>query len=482
MKKKLSTILAIMLVLTSFVGCAEDSEEITVPTNNSPVVENQENQENTEVQITEKVVEYTKIPNDEYLITIENTDDLFTLTGQNSSDISVSLKNLKVSGLNGQAIDLGELNEGNLYYSNEYNLLALNLITDINSDSVEPQGSIAGEQISFDFDLNENEIIRNESTELFTDTTNLDILIDVINSVYAYATNELEINEIDEIESDNVEIEESSDEIQITELVESTEDTAVKPAETQTDIPIIPIGTGLSQEVLDQIEAEKNDPNNYLTYKGSSVMELFAYDVNNYSMADCIVLATNPTNNEIIDALNDYTSKTPSEFAYFIKTYNFETKETEKHYVFLDNSNEMLVNNCKSTLINSVRQASWTTHMTEENVTGAHISYMSGTNAKSKELTSTHQPEKLANSLKGNLSVESFVGEENGEVMVIPNSSSDYHIVKLYFNNGVEYSIQLLGDSMLQIYTSDLDKTLTYKMYPTPFETVKQFLGFWAAD
>lgn len=480
MKKKFTMILVIISVLTTFVGCDGDNIE-TQTTNTLPVVENFELNYEFDREIAQEVVEYTEITNDDYYIVLENTYDLFKIAGENSTDISISIKNLQafskqVTDLEKQAIDLGEINEGNLYYVSDENLLSLNIITDINSNSNDVKGSIGGEKISIDYDLNENKIIRNDSTEFFYDTiNNSTVITDVITNVYEYAKTQVEFGETNETNETNETLDDY--EVQIATLVDTVTSDEVDVTNTQTEIPVVQIPM---PDNKDELDAQMSDPNNYHSYNGSSVVELYAYDINNYIMTEFDILPTNLEHSDIIDALNENTNTEPKDFGYFIKTYNFETKEAEKHYVFIDETNELLLDTCKETLNNSFKYASWTKHMSEENISSIRFSYMANYiyGDKNEQVQGNGEVtdiEQIANELKVNLTVDSFDSVKDGKVVVIPNSSSNYHNITIEFKNDVIYSIQLLGDT-LQIYTSDLDKTVTYTLAPATSAVIRTIM------
>ncbi len=203
-------------------------------------------------------------------------------------------------------------------------------------------------------------------------------------------------------------------------------------------------------------------------YNQKKVVELYSYDINNYTMSkfDVNITVGNVNNdsnvstvNQIINTLGQYESITPNKYAYFILTID-DTNQYHKEYVFIDESNQVLADGIKNQKTSEVFP-SWLIHMSTENLTSATISNTTG---KNDTITDVSLLGGLASSLKLYLPVTSTDNVTDGYAMRIPTStSSDFTSIKLEFKNGVYYDLQIVGNT-LQIYTSDLDKTVDYSI------------------
>lgn len=244
------------------------------------------------------------------------------------------------------------------------------------------------------------------------------------------------------------------------EIFESSDAKAV-----QTNIPYVPEST---------IEIDPNAPTEEFNfYKGRNVTSLYSFDVDNCTMAEYKVgmfTDEDPIIKSIVNELNNYTSVKQSSNAYFIITY--DGTEFQKEYVFIDESNEILVDGLAN-LNSSKLQPSWLIHMSEENVTNVEVD---NSNNEDTTIESAYAGS-LLNALKSKLYVLETNSSSDGHTFKVPNTAfiDEYVRLKINFNNGVYYDLKITS-KMLDIYTSDLDKSVTYLIDGSVYEEIKRYI------
>lgn len=220
--------------------------------------------------------------------------------------------------------------------------------------------------------------------------------------------------------------------------------------------------------VLDPSEVYEQAWDNYM-YGDKDIMALYFYDIENYTMAEintAIPLENYTMTDEILQVkeiaenLANYTSTTPDKYGYFIIGYDYNAKTSHKDYVFIDNSNQVLLDGA-SFLKSSYLYPSWITHMSQENIESATIIDTFGMNIT---ITNEAPLNSLSEHLKSYLKVTDTTGVYDGNFLSIPASNgTECKKVTLNFSNGVYYDIQLYTNK-LEIYTSDLNKTVHYSL------------------
>lgn len=112
--------------------------------------------------------------------------------------------------------------------------------------------------------------------------------------------------------------------------------------------------------------------------------------------------------------------------------------------------------------------------MSQSNISSVNISDTLGMNVG---LSNEGEIGILSSHLKLFLQVTSTNSVSNGNTLTIPTSNgSNFKKVTINFNNGVYYDLQISGN-YLQIYTSDLDKTVDYTLDSTAGDKIHTILG-----
>lgn len=214
-------------------------------------------------------------------------------------------------------------------------------------------------------------------------------------------------------------------------------------------------------------------------YNGRELASLYSYDVDNYTMARFNVgLITEESQiiKSIVNELNDYTSLQISSKGYFIRTIDPDTNEFHRDYVFIDDSNKVLVDGL-SNLQSSKLYPSWLIHMNTDNIVNIELTDYNGERAT---LTGG-QLNILVQALTSKLSVVKTVSAGNpgdGHNFIVPNTAhtAPEARIKINFTNGVYYDL-LLSDYIFRIYTSDLNSSILYTIDEAVTEELRRYIN-----